>query len=163
MVESGGWAIDDAARLSTLAELGLEGDAAADPVLDAIVARAAALCAAPVALVTALGIDQQWFKARTGTEATGTPGEVAICRHTLAHGDTLVIPDLAADPRTATNPLVTGEPFVRFYAGVPLVVDGQALGTLCVLDVDPRAGLTDDQRAGLAALAAEATARIADR
>jgi GAF domain-containing protein len=110
--------------------------------------------------VTVLGEEHQWFKARVGTEVSGTPVGIAICAHTLAHGDTLVIPDLADDPRTVDNPLVTDDPRVRFYAGVPLVVDGQAMGTLCVLDVKPHAGLDDDQLAGLSKLAEQALARI---
>ena len=160
MTDTAGWAIDDGARLQTLSDLGIGGESPADPVLDDIVDRAAALCATPVALVTVLGEEHQWFKARVGTDVPGTPVGIAICAHTLMHGQTLVIPDLAADPRTADNPLVTGEPRVRFYAGVPLVVDGQAVGTLCVLDVAPRAGLDGDQLAGLVSLAEEALARI---
>lgn len=158
-----GWAIDDGARLETLADLGIGGESPPDPVLDAIVDRAAALCGTPVALVTVLGEEHQWFKARVGTEFTGTPVGIAICAHTLAHGGTLVIPDLAADPRTAANPLVTDDPKVRFYAGVPLVHDGHMLGTLCVLDVAPHEGLGGDQLAGLTALADEAVARIVAR
>ena len=120
------------------------------------------MCATPVALVSLIDRDRQWFKARIGTDLDQTPIELAICVHALAHGRLLVIPDLTADPRTAANALVTADPFVRFYAGVPLVGDGQAIGTLCVLDVAPRpAGLTGDQIAGLEALAARAMALIA--
>lgn len=155
-----GWAIDDGARLQTLADLGICRDSPADPVLDAIVGQAAALCGTPVALVTALGGEDQWFKARTGTDVPGTPIGLAICAHTLAYGGALVIPDLGSDPRTADNPLVTDDPRVRFYAGVPMVIDGQAVGTLCVLDLAPRSGLTDAQSVGLAALAEQARDRI---
>lgn len=148
-----GWIIDDAARLRTLAELGIL-DTPAEASFDGIARAAAALCDAPVALVSLLERDRQWFKARVGTEATETPIGMAICAHTLAHGALLVIPDLSADPRTADNALVTGPPHVRFYAGAPLVVRGQALGTLCVLDTVARpAGLADPQRRGLASLA----------
>lgn len=160
MSRHAGWAIDDGARLQVLSDLGIGGESPADPVLDALVEQAATLCATPVALVTVLGQEHQWFKARVGTDVPGTPVGIAICTHALAHGQALVIPDLAADPRTADNPLVTDDPRVRFYAGVPLVHDGQAIGTLCVLDLAPRAGLDDDQRAGLAALADQALARI---
>ncbi len=158
-----GWIVDDAARIETLRAFGIL-DTPAEESFDAVVGEAAALCAAPVALVSLLDRDRQWFKARVGTDAGGTPIEAAICVHALAHGTLLVIPDLAADPRTAANPLVTGDPRVRFYAGVPLVVGGHALGTLCVLDVTPRpAGLSDHQRDGLEALAARAAALIAAR
>lgn len=155
-----GWIVDDEARLRALRGFGIL-DSAADPRFDAIVAEAADLCAAPVALVSLLDRDRQWFKARVGTDLSETPIELAICVHALAHGRLLVIPDLAADPRTAANRLVTAEPHVRFYAGVPLVAAGQALGTLCVLDVAPRAdGLTPGQATGMLALADRATGLI---
>lgn len=155
-----GWQIDDPSRLRTIEELGLATDGPADATLDAIVAEAAALCGTPVALVTALDTKHQWFKARAGTDLSGTPADWAICAHTLAHGDTLVIPDLESDPRTRANPLVTEDPHVRFYAGVPLVVEGQAVGTLCVLDTAPRENLSDAQLATLKDLADRATAQL---
>ncbi len=155
-----GWIVDDAARLRTLRAFGLL-NSAADPRFDGIAADAADLCAAPVALVSLVDRERQWFKARVGTDLTETPIDLAICVHALAHGELLVIPDLTRDPRTARNALVTGEPNVRFYAGVPLVADGQAIGTLCVLDVVPRpAGLSAAQRTGLEALAADAVGLI---
>ena len=156
-----GWIVDDAARLKTLRAFGIL-DSDGDARFDAIAADAAALCAAPVALVSLVDRERQWFKARVGTDMTETPIELAICVHALAHGELLVIPDLAADPRTVDNRLVIEPPHVRFYAGVPLVADGQAIGTLCVLDVVPRpAGLDAAERAGLETLAARAMALIA--
>lgn len=156
-----GWIVDDAARLRTLRAFGIL-DSGSDARFDAIVAEAAALCAAPVALVSLIDRDRQWFKARVGADLTETPIELAICVHALAHGELLVIPDLASDPRTAANVLVTGDPFVRFYAGVPLVADGEAIGTLCVLDVAPRpGGMTAAQRDGLATLGARTMGLIA--
>lgn len=155
-----GWIVDDEARLRTLRAFGIL-DSPGDARFDAIAAEAAALCAVPVALVSLIDRDRQWFKARVGTDLSETPIELAICVHALAHGTLLVIPDLAADPRTARNGLVTADPHVRFYAGVPLVSDGQAIGTLCVLDVAARpAGLTAVQAGGLTALAAQATRLI---
>ncbi|URW75407.1 GAF domain-containing protein [Sphingomonas donggukensis] len=148
-----GWAIDDSARLRTVTELGIGGDSPPDPALDAIVAEAAAMSGMPIALVTAVGAEQQWFKARVGTDLTGTPVDMAICAHVLAKGDALVIPDLAADARTIANPLVTDAPNIRFYAGVPLVTDGQAVGTLCVLDTEPHEGFGPDKMGGLSKLA----------
>lgn len=156
-----GWIVDDDARLRTLRAFGIL-DSGGDQRFDAIAADAAALCATPVALVSLVDRDRQWFKARVGTDTSETPIELAICVHALAHGELLVIPDLAADPRTATNGLVVNDPHVRFYAGVPLVADGQAIGTLCVLDVAPRPdGLSAAERAGLEALAANAMGLIA--
>lgn len=158
-----GWAVDDAARLATLAAFDL-AEPSAEAAYDAIAAQAAALCETPVALVTVLGEDHQWFKAKVGTDFEGTPVAIAICRHTLEHGDALVIPDLATDPRTEDNPLVTDDPKVRFYAGIPLAVDGQALGTLCVLDLAPRPhGLTPEQQVGLATLADDVVQLIEQR
>lgn len=150
-----GWQINNAERLRTLREFGLL-DSAAEEDYDEIAAAAADLCATPVALVTLLDSERQWFKARVGTDVAETPIELAICLHTLEHGEALSIPDLAADARTAENPLVSSDPKVRFYAGVPLITNGQALGTLCVLDLAPRPeGLSETQRDGLAALAGQ--------
>lgn len=160
MGERMSWIIDDEARLRTLREFGIL-DTPTEAAFDAIVVEAAALCATPVALITLLDRDRQWFKARVGTDIDETPIELAICTHALAHGALLVIPDLSTDPRTASNPLVTGGPEVRFYAGVPLVAKGHALGTLCVLDVTSRAdGLRDDQADGLRAMADRAIGLI---
>lgn len=159
MGEGTGWIIDDEARLRTLREFGIL-DTPTEAAFDAIVAEAAALCATPVALITLLERDRQWFKARVGTDIDETPIELAICTHALAHGALLVIPDLSADPRTASNPLVTEDPRVRFYAGAPIVTKGHGLGTLCVLDVSARDGLREDQADGLRALAERATRLI---
>lgn len=143
----------DAARLDALAALDVM-DTAAEPAFDDIVTVAAALCATPVALVSLLDGERQWFKARTGLDASETPVGQAVCAHVLGRSAPLVIPDLTADPRTADNPLVTGDPAIRFYAGAPLTSGGQPIGTLCVIDTVARPeGLTEAQLAGLAALA----------
>ena len=157
-----GWIIDDAARLATLHDFGIL-DTGQEDRFDEIASAASAACDTPVALVSLIDRDRQWFKAKVGTDITETPVEAAICSHTLAHGGELVIPDLTTDPRTAANPLVTGDPWVRFYAGVPIVIDGQAVGTVCVLDVAPREGLTQPQRRALTALATDAARMIEER
>lgn len=155
-----GWKIDDAARLRTLREFGLL-DTPAEDAFDRIADEAAQVCGTEVGLVSLVDLDRQWFKAKSGTDLTETPIEMAICRHTLAHGGGLVIPDTAADPRTSSNPIVTGEPFVRFYAGAPLIVDGQAIGTVCVIDMVPHPdGLSSAQQERLAELASEAAGLI---
>ena len=152
---TGGWKVDDAARVRTLREFGLL-DSPAEKAFDQIAHAAAAICDTPVALVTLLDSDRQVFKAHHGTELTGTPIEIALCRHVFEAGEAIVIPDLAEDDRTRDNPLVTGDPLVRFYAGYPLIVDGHAFGTLCVLDFEPHPdGLAPHQTRGLAALALE--------
>ncbi|WAJ31570.1 GAF domain-containing protein [Antarcticirhabdus aurantiaca] len=129
---------------------------------DDIVMLASQICGTPIALVTLLDRDRQWFKARAGTDICETPIGSAICRHAIGGSEVLVIPDLAADPRTAANPLVTEPPHMRFYAGAPLATpDGVTLGTICVLDVEPRPdGLTPEQEATLAALARQVMAQL---
>ncbi|NIJ06698.1 GAF domain-containing protein [Sphingomonas vulcanisoli] len=155
-----GWIIDEEARLQTLRSFGIL-DSAAEDAFDTLVEKASALCETPVALITLLDRDRQWFKAAIGTEIRETPIELAICTHALAHGGTLVITDLSEDERTSSNPLVASEPHARFYAGSPIVVEGQALGTLCVLSFAPRPkGLSEVQRSGLEGLATEAARLI---
>ncbi len=150
-----GWQIDDAARLKSLREFGIL-DTPQEKAFDQIAAAAAAICDAPIALVTLLDRNRQWFKAHHGTELTGTPIELALCRHVFDAGEAIIIPDLTQDERTKDNELVTGDLALRFYAGWPLLVDGHAFGTLCVIDMEPRPeGLAPHQQRGLAALAFE--------
>ncbi|KAB7782949.1 PAS domain S-box protein [Methylorubrum populi] len=144
----------EAERLAALDRYGIL-DTPAETAFDDAVALAAQLCGAPTALVSLLASDRQWFKARLGFAPGETGLDHSICVHALAERALLVIPDLAADPRTRANPLVTKEPGIRFYAGAPLITpEGVAIGTLCVLDTVPRpSGLSDAQGAGLTALA----------
>ena len=129
---------------------------------DDLARLAAEICQAPVALVTLLAADQQWFVAQVGTDLCGTSLEDAICMHALGVDDILVIPDLSADPRTCNSGIVTGGPQVRFYAGVPLrVADGIPVGTLCVIDVVARPqGLSETQRSMLLGLARQAVTTL---
>lgn len=121
---------------------------------DDIVRLAGRLCETPVALVSLVTADRQWFKAKTGLALSETDLDRSVCRFALAEPDLLIIPDLSADPRTANNPLVTGEPRIRFYAGAPLrLPDGHVVGSLCVIDMAPRPqGLTAEQADDLRAL-----------
>ena len=154
---------DAEARARALDMLGLLGTEP-EPGFDAIVGLAALICEAPVALVSLVGSDRQWFKARVGFEACETTLDRSVCVHALAdptHG-ALVIPDLSADSRTRDNPSVTGEPHLRFYGGAKLVMaDGQAIGTLCVLDHVTRPdGLTTEQANALVALAGQVMGQL---
>ncbi|MBP2278234.1 PAS domain S-box protein [compost metagenome] len=162
MSNSSGWRNDERARAAAIAEYGLEG-LRDDAALKRITDFAAALCDAPIALVSIVEEHRQTFLSRTGVEATETPRETSFCAHAMVLDDLLEVPDATRDPRFADNALVTGPLGIRFYAGVPLVrEDGLPLGALCVIDTAPRAGLNDLQRQGLRVLAADVLARLSD-
>lgn len=143
---------DEAERQAALDRTGLtrRGEV---PDLQDIVELAATICGVPIALVSLVDGDRQFFKARIGLDATETPRDVSFCGHAILSSAAFVVPDASADPRFADNPLVTGPPHVRFYAGVPLQVDGcHAVGTLCVIDTRPRV-LDERMQDGLERLA----------
>ncbi len=152
---------NEAARLAVLESYGIL-DTPTEQGFDDIVLLAVQICEAPVALVSLVAGDRQWFKARIGFDACETPLSQSICAHTLWRPGLLVIPDLAADPRTCGNTLVTGVPHLRFYAGARLETpEGEALGTLCVIDTEPRMdGLTSSQAHALEALARQVMAQL---
>ncbi|SDA33467.1 GAF domain-containing protein [Sphingomonas sp. NFR15] len=155
-----GWRIDEAARAEALAAYdlaALRGAAALRRITD----FAAALCGTPVALVSLVEEHVQCFVSRTGTDLTETPRDVSFCQFAMTGDDVMVVPDARADPKFADNALVTGEPFIRFYAGAPLVSDaGVPLGALCVIDTKPHDGLTPLQHQGLLVLAEDVMARF---
>jgi two-component system sensor histidine kinase/response regulator len=124
-------------RLDILGSLGVL-DTPADPVLDGIVRAAAELTGCPVSLVSLIDERRQWFKARLGTDVRQAPRELAFCAHAILQTDLFEVNDSRLDTRFVGNPLVTDEPHVIFYAGVPLTVEGHAMGTLCVIDHTPR-------------------------
>lgn len=114
-------------------------DTASERAFDDLTRLAAAICRVPISLVSLVDEDRQWFKSRHGLEATETPRDAAFCGHAILHEEVLIVEDATADPRFADNPLVTGAPHIRFYAGAPLQVEsGHRFGTLCVIDTEPR-------------------------
>ena len=131
-------------------------DTEAETQFDNLTSLAAELCALPIALVSLVDSERQWFKSRVGLDAQETPREHAFCAHAI-HGDqVMVVEDASQDARFADNPLVTGAPNIRFYAGAPLITrDGHALGTLCVIGDEPRTISAQETRV-LEALAQQA-------
>lgn len=156
--------VNDPVRLAALTDIGLL-DTPPEAEFDDIAQLAAMVCETSVALVSLVASDRQWFKARVGFPLCETTLNASVCAYTLCAPDLLTIPDLAADPRTRDNPLVTGEPYIRFYAGAPLRdPDGRVLGSLCVIDPEPRpGGLTERQADALRRLARQVMALLRER
>ena len=136
--------------------------AEAEPGFSELVALAAKICDAPTALISLVDADAQWFMARIGMDVSETPREQSFCDFAMRQSEVMVVPDATQDPRFATNPLVTGEPGIRFYAGAPLVNSaGFPLGALCILDYKPRPeGLTDLQVQTLTVLARQVISQL---
>ncbi len=148
-------------RLSVLASFGMDA-LQGDDELARLAAFAAKLCKAPIALVSIVEEDRQRFLVHEGIDAQETPRDWSFCAHAMLGGETMIIPDAQEDDRFRDNPLVTGEPHIRFYAGAPLIShEGAPLGSLCVIDPQPRPeGLGAMQVEGLEVLALTATRRL---
>jgi signal transduction histidine kinase/CheY-like chemotaxis protein len=143
--------LDELARLDCLHALDVL-DTPADAVLDGLAGCARTVSGCPIALVSLVDTDRQWFKARQGLDAVETPRAPAFCAHAILGEGLFEVADARLDARFADNPLVLGAPHVVFYAGTPLVVAGHKVGTLCVIDQVPRT-LTPAQREALRGLA----------
>lgn len=154
---------EETARLQELARLGVRNEAS-DEDLNAIVESAAAWFDVPIALVSLVDERRQWFKSGLGLEVPETLRELSICAHAvMGPDDVLVVPNALEDPRFADNPLVVGEPGIRFYAGAPLIsTRGFALGSLCLIDRQPREFGRREMRA-LKALAGLVVRRLEGR
>jgi GAF domain-containing protein len=113
-------------------------DTATEDAYDELALLAAEICEKPIGIISLVDEARQWFKARVGITLEQTPREIALCAHAILETEPLVVPDALQDARFASNPLVTNEPSIRFYAGFPLVSpEGYVLGTLCVMDHKP--------------------------
>jgi two-component system, cell cycle sensor histidine kinase and response regulator CckA len=150
---------DEEARLAALRSYEVL-DTPAEQEFDNLTRLAAQICGAPIALVTLVDASRQWFKARLGLESSETSRDIAFCAHAILGNELFEIGDTLEDGRFATNPLVSGEPGIRFYAGAPLrAASGHNLGTLCVIDRVPRQ-LQEGQREAMRILADEVMARL---
>ena len=146
-------------RLATLRAYNIL-DSENEAEFDDIVALASAICDVPVSLISLVDDDRQWFKARVGFEPQQTGLDQSVCSHAILQDDFLEVEDMSADIRTADNPLHTGDPNVKFYAGATLVApDGMPIGTLCVLDTKPRK-LTAFQRQALKTLSRQVMTQL---
>lgn len=144
---------DETERVAALHALNVL-DTAPEDRFDRVTRLAARLFDVPIALVSLVDANRQWFKSCYGLSATETPRSVSFCGHAILSDDTFIIPDALLDVRFADNPLVTGAPHVRFYAGQPLIgMDGRKLGTLCIIDHKPR-HLSEEDRGALRSFAA---------
>jgi GAF domain-containing protein len=138
---------NEAERLAALKEYHIL-DTGAEQSYDDITALAAHICKMPIAMISLVDEARQWFKSKVGLEQEQTSRDVAFCAHAILQNEPFIVRDATKDRRFADNALVTGEPHIRFYAGIPLTnPEGLALGTLCVVDHQPRRLSTGQQKA----------------
>lgn len=134
---------DEPERLEALRRYGAFGLLRSDA-FDDIARLASFICQTPLSMISLIDSNRQWFLAKTGIDACETSREASFCAHALVGTAMLIVEDTHTDARFSRNVLVTGEPYIRFYAGAPLLTtDGYALGTLCVIDHIPRSLLPE--------------------
>ena len=143
---------DDEARVAYLRTLGLI-DTAKDPNFDRIIHICQDVFGMPIAALTLIDKDRQWFKSIAGLNVCETGRSIAFCNYTILGDEIFEVCDTHEHPTLKDNPLVTGEPHLRYYAGAPLIFDGRQLGALCVLDFRPHDPLRPEQRRVLSSLA----------
>lgn len=150
---------DEAARLKALHAYHIL-DTDPEQVFDDLTLLASQVCGTPIALITLVDENRQWFKSKIGIDLRETARNISFCAHAIQQPGLFVVPDTLTDGRFRDNPMVVNDPHIRFYAGAPILTrDGDPLGTICVIDRMPRT-LTDGQRAALNALRRQAETQL---
>lgn len=151
--------LNEKARLQALRRYKIL-DTDPEKAFDDLTILASHICETPVALITLIDSDRQWFKSKVGVSVNETPREVSFCAVAIQQPDLFIVPDATKDPRFSSNPFVVADPKIRFYAGAPITsYDGHPLGTLCVVDIVPR-HLTSSQENALLALSRQVKAQF---
>src|SRR5215472_6126274 len=151
--------LSEKARLQALRKYKIL-DTEPEKAFDDLTILASHICETPVALITLIDSDRQWFKSKVGVSVGETPREISFCAIAIRQENLFIVPDATKDPRFSSNPFVVSDPKIRFYAGAPFTSsDGHPLGTLCVVDIVPRQ-LTPSQENALLALSRQVQAQF---